>query len=52
MAAPAPDRHERPSARWTAGVLFDVLVPLAIGIAILAFLAAAFIGSSSSYPGL
>jgi hypothetical protein len=52
MAAPGPDPRERPPAGWTAGVLFDALVPLVIGIAILAFLAAAFIGSSANYLGL
>ncbi|HEY2868133.1 MAG TPA: hypothetical protein VGJ11_01430 [Gaiellales bacterium] len=52
MPHPAQHRDERPPAGWTAGVLFDALVPLVIGIAVLAFLAAAFIGSSSSYPGL
>jgi hypothetical protein len=45
------DRDERSPAGWTAGVLFDALVPLVIGIAILTLLAAAVIGSASSYPG-
>jgi cell shape-determining protein MreD len=48
----APEREERPPAGWTAGLLFDVLMPAIVGIAILLFLAAVFIASSANYPGL
>jgi hypothetical protein len=51
MPHPAERRDDRPPEGWTAGILFDALLPVVIGIAILAFLAGAFIGSSSSYPG-
>ena len=47
-----PDRDERQSARWTAGLLFDELMPGIIGIAILLFLAAVFIASSANSAGL
>jgi cell shape-determining protein MreD len=46
------DRDERSPAGWTAGVLFDALVPLVIGLAILAFAILAFVESSSNHPSL
>jgi cell shape-determining protein MreD len=49
MAAPR-NRDERSPAGWTAGVLFDVLVPVAIGLAVLAFVILAFVESSSNHP--
>jgi hypothetical protein len=52
MPEPAYPRDNRPPAGWTAGVLFDELIPTIIGIAILLFLAAVFIASSANYPGL
>ncbi len=52
MPQPAQRRDDRSPAGWTAGVVFDALGPAIIGIAILVFLAAVFIGSSSNYPGL
>jgi hypothetical protein len=45
-------RDERPPAGWTAGVLFDELMPAIVGIAILLFVAAVFIGSSANYPSI
>jgi hypothetical protein len=47
MAAPRPGSDGRPPAGWTAGVLIDVLVPLAIGLAILAFVILVFVASST-----
>jgi hypothetical protein len=52
MPQPPQRRDERLPGGWTAGVLFDELMPAIVGIAILVFLAAVFIGSSASYPGL
>lgn len=48
----SPDRVDRPSrppAVWTAGVLFDALVPLAIGIVFLAFLILVFLEASTPW---
>jgi hypothetical protein len=52
MPPPAHRSDERPPTGWTAGVLFDELMPTIIGIVILLFVAAVFIASSGNYPGL
>ena len=52
MPQPAHRRDQDPPAAWTPGVVFDALGPVIIGIAILLFVAAVFIGSSSNYPSV
>jgi hypothetical protein len=51
MPRPAERRDERPPTGWTAGVVLDVLVPLLIGIAILAFAILVFVESSPNSAG-
>jgi hypothetical protein len=52
MPQPAHRREDRPPPGWTAGVVLDVLVPLLIAIAILAFAILVFVESSPNAAGL
>jgi hypothetical protein len=47
MPSPASNRDDGPPAGWTMGVLFDALVPLAIGLVILAVAILVFLASST-----